>query len=79
MKKWLLACWLLFTVHSISVGLQPRPATTKKPATIAAPLKADGTPDMRYKVNKERKKGPLKKDGTPDKRYKANRAAGNKS
>jgi hypothetical protein len=28
-------------------------------------LKADGTPDKRYKENKH-----LKKDGTPDKRYK---------
>ena len=43
------------------------------------PLKKDGTPDKRYKANKETKKeepkGPLKKDGTPDKRYKANKEA----
>ena len=38
-------------------------------------LKKDGTPDMRYKENKDAAKagGPKKKDGTPDKRFKANR------
>ena len=35
-------------------------------------LKKDGTPDKRFKENKEAK-GPLKKDGTPDKRFKANK------
>ena len=39
--------------------------TTAKPAMK---MKADGTPDKRYKENKM-----LKKDGTPDKRYKANK------
>jgi len=46
-----------------------------KPAvSTAAPTKKDGTPDMRFKANKEAAKpaGPTKKDGTPDKRYKAN-------
>lgn len=40
-----------------------------------AKLKKDGTPDKRYKENKEAEKpaGPLKKDGTPDKRYKENK------
>jgi hypothetical protein len=47
------------------------------------PLKADGTPDMRYKANYETSSsttstspsssGPLKADGTPDMRYTANR------
>lgn len=51
------------------------------------PLKKDGTPDLRYKVNQRMAKpkvastqvvainptGPLKKDGTPDMRFKANR------
>ena len=38
-------------------------------------LKKDGTPDMRYKENKEaaKKTGPTKKDGTPDMRYKENK------
>jgi hypothetical protein len=51
--------------------------TTKtKPTTVK--LKADGTPDMRYKVNKNKKvvvAGPKKKDGTADMRYKVNKAA----
>ena len=75
MKQLILACWLLLALQTASYGFQPRPAATRKAAATSAPLKADGTPDMRYKVNKEGKKakGPLKKDGTPDKRYKANR------
>jgi len=48
-----------------------------KPATAANPTKKDGTPDMRYKANKEATKpapaGPTKKDGTADMRYKANK------
>ena len=40
-------------------------------------VKKDGTPDMRYKENKESDKaklaGPLKKDGTADMRYKDNK------
>lgn len=50
---------------------------TKKetPSDSTKKLKKDGTPDMRYKENKEAAKpvGPLKKDGTPDKRYKENK------
>ena len=39
-------------------------------------MKADGTPDMRYKANKMAApavSGPKKKDGTADMRYKANK------
>lgn len=37
-------------------------------------IKADGTPDKRYKENKAPEKTVhLKKDGTPDKRYKENK------
>lgn len=37
-------------------------------------IKADGTPDKRYKENKVPEKTVhLKKDGTPDKRYKENK------
>lgn len=44
------------------------------PKEAKAPMKKDGTPDKRFKENKESKpKGPLKKDGTPDKRYKENK------
>jgi hypothetical protein len=47
-------------------------ATTTKPATK---MKANGTPDMRYKANKEVAKaaGPKKKNGEPDMRYKVNK------
>lgn len=50
----------------------------KKVTTTTTKLKADGTPDMRYKENKTTKvvtAGPKKKDGTADMRYKANKAA----
>ncbi|OIR14314.1 hypothetical protein GALL_47810 [mine drainage metagenome] len=36
-------------------------------------LKKDGTPDKRFKENKETKEVHLKKDGTPDKRFKENK------
>ncbi|NTU58371.1 MAG: hypothetical protein HGB00_05560 [Chlorobiaceae bacterium] len=55
---------------------KPDPKQEAKPAANATgPLKKDGTPDMRYKKNKEAAKpaGPTKKDGTPDMRYKANK------
>lgn len=63
-----------------------KPAAAKKmdaakPAPAVAPTKKDGTPDMRYKANKDAAKaaaGPLKKDGTPDMRYKANKDAASK-
>jgi hypothetical protein len=46
------------------------------------PTKKDGTPDMRYKENKEAAKavpaGPTKKDGTLDMRYKENKEAATK-
>lgn len=50
-------------------------AAKTKPAESAAPLKKDGTADLRFKQNKLAKKdmGPLKKDGTPDMRYSKNK------
>ena len=38
-------------------------------------MKKDGTPDKRYKENKEAAKpsAPTKKDGTPDMRFKENK------
>jgi hypothetical protein len=54
-------------------------AQSKKEEKSETKLKKDGTPDMRFKENKEAAKpkpaGPLKKDGTPDKRYKENKGA----
>lgn len=49
---------------------------TTKTAANAVKLKADGTPDMRYANNKNKKvivTGPKKKDGTADMRYKVNK------
>jgi hypothetical protein len=44
-------------------------------AATAAPVKKDGTPDMRYKANKAAADTVVhkKKDGTPDKRFKENK------
>ncbi len=58
------------TVKPIKQTTPAKPAATMKPAAApaAAKMKKDGTPDKRYKENKN-----LKKDGTPDKRYKANK------
>ncbi len=55
--------------------VKAEPAKTESKST--GPLKKDGTPDKRFKENKETKPeaGPLKKDGTPDKRYKKNKEA----
>ena len=71
------------TVHktakkkSTSSTVVTKPAKTKKvEKTVSAKhVKADGTPDKRYKENKATAKaaGPMKKDGTPDMRYKANK------
>jgi hypothetical protein len=42
--------------------------TNEKTKTTVTKTKKDGTPDKRFKDNKN-----LKKDGTPDKRYKENK------
>ena len=81
MKKTLLILNLLLAFAGFTFGQTTHPKTdtvkTKSAATTAGPLKKDGTPDMRYKTNKDAAKakpaGPLKKDGTPDMRYKANK------
>jgi hypothetical protein len=58
----------------------PKAADVKTPAATTAKTKKDGTPDMRYKENKDAAKPgtKLKKDGTPDMRYKANKDAAKK-
>lgn len=60
------------TAPSTGTKVQQTTKTTKstevRPVKSPAKLKKDGTPDKRYKENKN-----LKKDGTPDKRYKANK------
>jgi len=58
----------------------PVKATAKQEATK---VKADGTPDMRFKENKTKAvtkvTGPTKKDGTADMRYKANKVVAKKN
>lgn len=90
MKKLLVALFSMLAIAGTSMAQTPataqKPAKAKTAATTAkkettaattvAPAKKDGTPDMRYKANKEAAKKPAvhtKKDGTPDKRYKENK------
>jgi hypothetical protein len=47
-------------------------AATKPATDNAVQMKKDGTPDKRFKVNKEAKKH-VKKDGTADMRFKENK------
>ncbi|GAB1463298.1 hypothetical protein [Pedobacter sp. UBA4863] len=68
------------TVTTVKQTPKKTTVTTKTKST-SVKLKADGTPDMRYKENKAVKAniaGPKKKDGTADMRYKANKAAAKK-
>ncbi|MEO7048750.1 MAG: hypothetical protein ABI091_25840 [Ferruginibacter sp.] len=56
----------------------PKAAVVAKTTTsTSTKMKANGTPDMRYKANKMKAApvvaGPTKKDGTADMRYKANK------
>jgi hypothetical protein len=70
-------------VHStkaVTLPVTGKAAASTKTKTVTkttngAPVRADGSPDMRYKANKEAAKASpkLKKDGTPDKRYKQNK------
>ena len=60
-----------------------KPSDTVKSKSVAG-VKKDGTPDKRFKDNKNVSKtaapanGHLKKDGTPDMRYKENKDAATK-
>ena len=55
--------------------VKSKKSTTVEKTDVKTHLKANGTPDKRYKENKATTKatGPMKKDGTPDMRYKANK------
>lgn len=68
---------LLLALTGFSFSQTTPAKTEKKAATTATPAKKDGTPDMRYKANKEAAKAKttthVKKDGTPDKRFKENK------
>ncbi|HQS54409.1 MAG: hypothetical protein B7Y15_01900 [Bacteroidetes bacterium 24-39-8] len=84
MKKMLLTltafiCMIGMSVAQTKTDAKAAGAKVEKAAPAAksaTPTKKDGTPDMRYKENKEGAKaaGPTKKDGTPDMRYKENKA-----
>jgi hypothetical protein len=85
MKRFLTG--ILIMLISASVSMAQAPATgkasakkdkTEKITASGKPLKRDGTPDKRYKVNKTDIKGPVKKDGSPDMRYKSNKDAAKK-
>jgi DNA invertase Pin-like site-specific DNA recombinase len=87
MKKLLIAvCFMLgfagiASAQQVKKKIEPTAAKIEKAkpaaaaATTATPKKADGTPDKRFKANKEKKtpEGKLKKDGTPDMRYSENK------
>jgi hypothetical protein len=85
MKKMFIAFLFLLSIsvysHAQTTPKAKKPAataTTAKPAAAANPVKKDGTPDMRYKSNKDAAKAApatthVKKDGTADKRYKENK------
>lgn len=79
MKKIIVTLLAAFCLAAGSFAQVKKPAKPAAPHVVkpAAPIKKDGTPDMRFKVNKEAAKpaGPLKKDGTPDMRFKANKPA----
>lgn len=66
MRKLFLAFCLLFAI----TGIVPAQKIKKKQvaAIETTALKADGTPDKRFKANKS-----LKKDGTPDMRFTKNK------
>lgn len=59
------------TVKPVKQTTSPTPAAAQvkqaQPQVQGEKMKKDGTPDKRYKENKN-----LKKDGTPDKRFKEN-------
>ncbi|HVM88325.1 MAG TPA: hypothetical protein VMT76_09050 [Puia sp.] len=78
MKKIILIASLLFALTGISFA-QTTPAKTDAGKTTTH-VKKDGTPDKRFKENKDAAKAKpatthVKKDGTPDKRYKENKPA----
>ena len=83
MKRIIIALFFLVGIFgSANVNAQQKkPAKTstvkaKDSTTAKTGMKKNGTPDMRYKANKEAKTDTTvhrKKDGTADKRYKENK------
>ncbi|HEY0610148.1 MAG TPA: hypothetical protein VGD35_10840, partial [Chitinophaga sp.] len=86
MKRFVTGILIMLISASVSMAQTPDKKKTadkkdKTEQTTAAnkPVKKDGTPDKRYKVNKTDIKGPVKKDGSPDMRYKSNKDGAKKS
>jgi len=79
MKK-IFLFFFAFCLFTLAGNAQTKKAEPAKSSKSAGPTKSDGTPDMRYKSNKEAAKpaGPTKKDGTLDMRYKENKGAATK-
>lgn len=76
MKKLAMFLMPLLLVASMAFAQQNKTTATKAVPKTEKHLKADGTPDKRYKENKATSKPEAvhtKKDGTPDKRYKENK------
>jgi len=77
MKKIFAAIMSLMLLTSMSFAQAKQDAKAAKPAT--SHVKKDGTPDKRFKENKDAattaKTTHVKKDGTPDKRFKENKDA----
>lgn len=77
MKKILLIICMACITGLSAFSQEKKPAGQPAVKSARYVKKADGTPDMRYRANKEMVKkgaaGPLKKDGTPDRRYKMNK------
>lgn len=77
------SCVTSLACSEVGSTLSGRASSSRGPPLAVGPLKKDGTPDMRYTVNKQRfgvasaatsgSRGPLKRDGTPDMRYAVNR------
>lgn len=65
MKKLILLATAFIMLGTAPIYSQKSVAKTKNTVTK---MKKDGTPDKRFKDNKN-----LKKDGSPDKRYKENK------
>ena len=72
----ILLAGFLFATTTNAQTMPPKKEVKTANAATGNKLKKDGTPDMRFKENKEKAKATdtkLKKDGTPDKRFKANK------
>lgn len=67
MKKIFAAIMALMLITTTSFAQKAEPAKAK-----TEHVKKDGTPDKRFKENKNHPKH-VKKDGTPDKRFKENK------